>query len=576
MAPKDATGGGLPAGLSAHYRASISKNEEEKKLDSDSEENVHGGSTFTDIDPNPFRYIGGLYRTYGWRLLAALFFTEHLSKGLAYNLHFTGIDFMLKKYNTPAPDIQIFKAFIGIPWGLKPMVGMMSDRLPIFGYRKLPYMLIVTLMGIGGCCMVGFLPAPATPVKAIVGGMFLIAFGVAMNDLLAEAKYSEVLQETPKDGPGVVSYVWLGVFFCSMLGTLLQGPVIEHLGAEWLYIICLVPVGLCLVPILMNWLQDEYMDQAKREATWAKVNSQPELIFLAGLLVFFCAIISVVNLSGLPKVVNAVIAVIVVISSVSAFQIFLTPVIGKVNSYCVLEGTLAISIDGAVFYFFTDSATENPGGPNFSIFFYTTGLGIVVDLCNLIGIWTYTTFMSKWNYRSLFMCTNIILSIAHLWGVLIFSRYNLKLGIPDKTFALTAAAMHSITKMWMWMPSMLLTAQLCPKGSEATMFALLAGCANLGHSCSSMIGAYALEAFGVTPTGEVGDVDKFKNLWQVALMSSLLPAFTLLMIPLCIPDAKQSEKVLHHRLHSAIDDSPFRRWLGRSAGEATEETGLTA
>jgi len=567
---------GVPAGLSAHYRGSRTSREEtvEEKKESDGEQDVHGGSMFTDFNLNPCRYLPDLMNTYGWRLMFALFFTEHLSKGLAYNLHFTGIDFMLKKYNTSAPDIQIFKAFIGIPWGLKPMVGMMSDRLPVLGYRKLPYMFMVTVAGIGGCCMVGFMPAPDTPVKVIVAGMFLIAFSVAMNDLLCEAKYSEVLQQAPQDGPGIVSYVWLGVFFCSMLGTLMQGPVIEHLGANTLYIFALVPIALCLIPIMFNWIGDEYMDQARREAVWSKVSGQPELIFLAGLLVFFCALISVVNLSGLPKVVNAIVALVVVILSISSFQIFLTPVIGKVNSYCVLEGTLAISIDGAVFYFFTDSSEENPGGPNFSVFFYTTGLGIVVDICNLLGIWTYTALMSKWNYRSLFMSTNIILSIAHLWGVLIFSRTNLKLGIPDKTFALTSAAMHSITKMWMWMPSMLLTAQLCPKGSEATMFALLAGCANLGHSCSSMLGAYALEAFGVTPTGQKGDVDKFVNLWQVALMSSLLPAITLCMIPYCIPDAKQTEKVLHQRLNSATENSPFRRWYGRANSVATEETAL--
>ena len=30
-----------------------------------------------------------------------------------------------------------------------------------------------------------------------------------------------------------------------------------------------------------------------------------------------------------------------------------------------------------------------------------------------------------------------------------------------------------------------------------------------------MIGAFALEQFGVAPTGEVGDTEKFKNLWKV-------------------------------------------------------------
>ena len=47
---------------------------------------------------------------------------------------------------------------------------------------------------------------------------------------------------------------------------------------------------------------------------------------------------------------------------------------------------------------------------------------------------------------------------------------------------------YSITHQWMWMPGILLLGQLCPKGSEATMYALLAGCHNLGNSGANMLG----------------------------------------------------------------------------------------
>jgi hypothetical protein len=481
----------------------------------------------------------------------------------------------LKKYNTPAPDIQIYKSFIGLPWGLKPLFGKLSDRVPILGYRKLPYMLLVTLGGIAGAAMVGFMPIPQTPADTIVLGIFMICLSVSINDLLTEAKYSELLNTKPKHGPDVVTFVWLGIFGWEFLGTLVQGPVLEHYGAQYLYLICLVPITLGLFPVVTNWIQDEWLDPPTRAALAEKgKHEKPEMLALVVILVISCCTVATVNLSGMSKAANAAVGVTVALVTIFSFYFLLTPPIGKLNAFTVLQGVLAISTDGATFYFFTDDEKVFPTGPNFSPWFYTTGLGLILDFCNILGIYTYSVFMKKWSYRWLYTTTNAILAVAHLWSVLIYTRQNLELGIPDKTFVLTTRAMDSITKMWMWMPGVLLTAQLCPKGSEATMFALLAGCANLGHSCAAMIGAFALEQFGVAPTGEVGDTEKFKNLWKVALTSASLPVVTLFLIPWAIPDKLQTEKVLEGRLASATYNSPYRRYMGYNDEEAAEDDEL--
>jgi len=53
-------------------------------------------------------------------------------------------------------------------------------------------------------------------------------------------------------------------------------------------------------------------------------------------------------------------------------------------------------------------------------------------------------------------------------------------GIPDHLFVLGGAVLNSIFHQWMWIPGVVLLSQLCPKGVEATMYALLAGCHNVG------------------------------------------------------------------------------------------------
>ena len=57
-----------------------------------------------------------------------------------------------------------------------------------------------------------------------------------------------------------------------------------------------------------------------------------------------------------------------------------------------------------------------------------------------------------------------------------------RLGISDKFFVLASDAVQMVVMEIVWLPNMLLMSQLCPKGCEATMFALLAGMSILTFS----------------------------------------------------------------------------------------------
>merc|ERR1719258_752512 len=62
------------------------------------------------------------------------------------------------------------------------------------------------------------------------------------------------------------------------------------------------------------------------------------------------------------------------------------------------------------------------------------------------------------------------------------------------------------------MPSTVIMSQLCPRGMEATMFALLAGCHNLGATISSNFGAVLLEWLAINPSGAKDESVQFQNL----------------------------------------------------------------
>merc|ERR1719414_2923626 len=112
------------------------------------------------------------------------------------------------------------------------------------------------------------------------------------------------------------------------------------------------------------------------------------------------------------------------------------------------------------------------------------------------------------------------------------------MGIPDHAFVMGASAFEILISQWQWMPNVVIMSQLCPEGMEATMYALLAGCHNLGNTIASNCGAVVLQWLGCTPSGENGESAQFENLWKASLLSTLLPMLTILLIPLLIPDAR--------------------------------------
>jgi len=253
-----------------------------------------------------------------------------------------------------------------------------------------------------------------------------------------------------------------------------------------------------------------------------------------------------------------------------AFLLLLKPVISLMNCYFVIQTCCVVDISGATFYFFTDTPSQFPDGPHFSKIFFASGVGMCVALLNLVGMWTYNRYMKHWKYHGLFVFANLLLCVVSLLQLMVYVRLNLRFGMPDSLFVLGTWGVHSIVHTWMWLPGIVLLTHLCPPGVEATMYALLAGCHNLGLSVASFAGACLLQALSVQPQGKPEEQHQFDNLWIAGLVQALLPAATLMLLPYMIPNARQTDTLLEAN-SSAVEGSPWQRLTAKSGDQPHRE-----
>jgi hypothetical protein len=335
-----------------------------------------------------------------------------------------------------------------------------------------------------------------------------------------------------------------------------------NFGTRAAYMIACPFAFYMLFPVLRNYLEEKHQSTETVSETRKRFFSQHEACFLCILMFIGTLALTYIGIVFEDVRVNCAAALVVAFVMLLAFSMLLRPTIAKVNAFFLIQTSVCFQISGATFYFYTDSADKYSAGPQFSVTFFTTVLGTAGSLCSLLGIYMYQQHMRDWKYVHLLMVANLALSAFSLLDIIMFSRLNVQWGIPDHLFIMGTGAFQMIIGQWQWMPGVVILSQLCPKGMEATMYALLAGCHNLGNTVAQSTGAYLLHLLDCNPSGAANEDEQFANLWKASLISTLAPTLTLVLLPLLIPDARQTEKLLTEDDKDATKGSLWRRWRG--------------
>lgn len=151
--------------------------------------------------------------------------------------------YLLKTYNWDAEKINAFLSVLVIPWVVKPIYGIVSDFLPIFGYRRKSYLFLANLLAVLGYLWIVGLSEPSV----ILIALMLTSIGMAASSTLSQALMVENGKKTGLNSK-FVTQQWLWFFIAAIGTSYVGGQLCQHLSPSAAMhtaalIVAIAPIG---------------------------------------------------------------------------------------------------------------------------------------------------------------------------------------------------------------------------------------------------------------------------------------------------------------------------------------------
>jgi folate/biopterin transporter len=377
---------------------------------------------------------------------------------------------------TPA-EVGALTGIATLPWTIKPLFGLISDGLPIFGYRRRPYLMLSGLLG-----TVAWL-ALATVVQsgwAAIAAITLSSLSVAVGDVIVDSLVVERARQESLGTAGTLqSLAWGASAVGGVVTAYLGGLLLEHVTTRTVFAITAsFPLIVTGVALLISEAP------VTAQPTWSVMGNQ------------------------VKQLRQAISQKAIWMPALFLFLWQATP-----------------TADSAFFFFTTNELGFEPE--------FLGRVRLVTSLAALLGIWVFQRFLKAVPFRTIFAWSTVLSCGLGMSMLLLVTHANRALGIGDQWFSLGDSLVLTVMGEIAFMPVLVLSARLCPPGVEATLFALLMSIVNLAGLLSHELGALLTHGLGITETN-------FDALWQLVLLTNLTTLLPLPLLFLLPPSSSQT------------------------------------
>lgn len=192
---------------------------------------------------------------------------------------------LLRQWDEGPAEIALFMALVGLPWTAKPLFGLLSDFVPLFGSRRRTYLIVSCISAGLGYALIAGMPLVKGELWLLLALLMLPAIGVAFGDVLIDAIMIDEGQ--PRGLTGVLQSVqWTAAYAGLLLTGLLGGFFSEIARPDLAFGVCAMLWGVSLVLALFV-VKDRPSPMESKALTmsvFVRVAKQPGLMIVGAIL----------------------------------------------------------------------------------------------------------------------------------------------------------------------------------------------------------------------------------------------------------------------------------------------------
>ncbi|HEY9871733.1 MAG TPA: MFS transporter, partial [Candidatus Obscuribacterales bacterium] len=334
-----------------------------------------------------------------------------------------------------------YLAILTLPWVIKPLYGLISDFIPLFGYRRKSYLFLMNAVAAAGFLWLTGLTEPGQ----IVTAMLLTAFGTASSDVLVDAVMVENGQATDMTKQfQATQWMWFNI---AAIGTAwFGGYLCEHLSpTSALHTAAMITM---FAPIAVMTATFFLVKEKKSQVNLEQLKSTGK-----GFLSVFKS-----------KTLWAVVAFI-------AFWNF-SPSFGT-----------------PFYYHMVDNLKFSQG--------FIGLLGMLGAIGSVIGAYTFRRWIAgRFSTKKLLAASIVLGTVSTLSNLLLVTPYLSTMSLPligtftvSQGIAAALTLVFSVVSIWAMLTVLGLAADACPSQAEGFTFAFLMSVYNFAAQGSAIIGA---------------------------------------------------------------------------------------
>ncbi|XP_057981848.1 probable folate-biopterin transporter 4 [Malania oleifera] len=454
----------------------------------------------------------------------------------------TAVSYQLKDRLKLSPSASQFVFSVAFfPWSIKPLYGILSDCVPIKGRKRIPYLVIATLLSLLPWLILG----SSTYLRSSRGHltMFLTAqnLGSAMADVVVDAMIAEAVRfEWAAFAGDLQSMSWLAMALGGIFGSLFGGYALATLQIDKIFLLfSLLPATQLLSCGLVqeNFVGSKVLSEPSKSGGPLLLNGNgsfsDEDVFLIGKNKTSASKRkksqkkSKKGAATKSKSQNVRKEGSLALRSFNSLKLaiyslcraFKQPIILRPMAWFFLAHVSIPNLSTPMFYYQTESLKLEAS---------FLGTARVVGWVGLmLGTFTYNRYLKNMKLRRILTCAHIGLFILSFLDIVLVSRLNLAYGISDKIMVLCGTALTDAVNQLKFMPFLILSGQLCPPGIEGTLFALFMSINNFGSTVGSFVGAGLASVLNISS----GSFDNLLLGVTIQTLCTLIPIAFLFLIP---------------------------------------------